>query len=495
MLQEEELDEKATGPRIPSDLLRTAWTTGRLSGMLRNGQKLVRKKWLESKAKQIKTSYLECTRRFGKTTFGLTLLSEDAIKGPNRREIFVAPIGIGLKEYIKKPIAQVYADCPDDLKPDWIAAETKLLFPNNSEIVFRAANLKQATRRRGNAYNNAFIDEARDVDDLEELIEGVIMPTLFDSDGFLMLSSTPAHSTDHPLHSYREASIADQSYISFTIDDAQKIDPEYFPLEKVQRWKENAAKKSPVHWQREYMCQWVRDTNLTIVPEWKADYIQEVPHDEFFKFHHKYFFLDVGVNDATSVLFGYYDFLKAKAVIEDEIWLVDAEVTTQAIVEQSKQKEIDLKYEKMYRRIGDCAAKLTLQDLSSSGLSIGPCKKTDLFSMVSRMRLWVGAGRILVHPRCTKLIACLENGTWNKDHTAFAKSKALRHFDPLAALMYGCIHIDQQTNPIPANFGISEQTHMILPRKIESKTGETLRKAFGLDRPVIRRPTQDWRQR
>jgi hypothetical protein len=483
--------------QITPELIRIAWEQGRLGYRMRNSQKILRSCWLKTRERSRKF-FVEATRRLGKSSWGLMMLAEDAIQTSAHREFFYAPVGNGLLDYIQPIIKDVFEDCPADLKPKFVAKEFKLLFRNDSEILFRAANLGQADRRRGNKANVAFIDEARDITDLKKLIESVVFPSLFDANdgdkdsGYLIISSTAADTTDHPLHEYRERALVEDWLASIDIEDAHKFDPTVFTRSRIDEWK---SETDEISYLREYGCMWVRDGRLVLVPEWKKDFIREVPHSEFFPLLHKYLFLDVGVNDATSVLFAYYDFPNAKLVVEDEIWLTDEEVTTNNIVEMSKQKEKALGYDKMYRRIGDCAAKLTLQDLSSQGLAIGPCQKADLLSMVSKVRMEVNTGRVLVHPRCVKLIACLENGMWNKSHDAFAKSAALRHFDALAALMYGVRHIDITTNPIPADFGAHVTTHFITPEAQLSPNHKVLKAAFNLQKNVgVPSLLTDWKR-
>lgn len=483
-------------PEITPEIINLAWDVGKLSYKLRDSQRVLRQAWLKSKARS-KKFLIEATRRLGKSTFALILLVEDALQNPKHANVFFAPVETGLLDYVDPLIRQVIDDAPQELRPRYNASKFSLTFSNGSQILFRGSNNQQHRYRRGNSINLAVIDEARDVDQLSQLIESVVLPSLFSSDGFLILSSTPADSQDHDLWTYREDARVNNWMISLTINDARQYDPKDFPPERIAQFKKETT--DPIAWQREYECRWVRDASLTVVPEWDSKkFVGVYEHDKYFEWLHKYLALDVGVNDATSVLLGWYHFPDAKLFIEDEVWLVDGDVTTQRIIEESKKKEAALGYTKMYRRVGDCAAKLTLQDLSKNGLPILPSQKADLLSMVSTLRLWVQNGRILIHPRCKMLIGCLENGIWNKDKTDFGKSKTFRHFDALAALMYLIRHVDVSTNPVPANFGLDMQTRMFdpfkemnQPKKVQPVAVTPMRKSIRMNGNSFN-PMADW---
>jgi hypothetical protein len=462
---------------LTEDETRLAWETGTLGYRLRNVQKKVRQVWLKAAPAFLKF-YIECTRRFGKSTFGLIWLSEDCIKNPGSVSAFFAPVKEGLRDYILPIIEKTFADCPDDLKPNLDSSLT-LTFPNGSKIIFRGSNNQQHRTKRGNAFRRVFVDEGRDVDDLDNLIDSVVIPSLFSTMGRLMISSTPADSEDHPLHAVKQAAEREGWYFHCTIYDAHRYDPEDFPLERIEAWKKETTDK--VAWEREYMALWVKDPTKTVVPEWDDAYIQTVPRDEFFPFYHKYDALDSGVTDKTAGLLAYYDFHRAKLIVEDEFTLQDAEVRTDKIATLFKDKETALAYqtlhdrqnpkyrelavnEKVYRRVADNNNLILVNDLNSlHSLDFFPTRKDELVAMINMTREWVKDGRIIVAPGCKELIGCLKNALWDKKREKLAKSKVYGHFDALMALVYLVRNVDTGTNPIPKFFGKSWATHAGVP--------------------------------
>lgn len=456
---------------------RIAWTQGKLVYKLRNIQQIIREHWLKASEKHLKY-VLDCTRRLGKSTFLLLLETEFCLRYPRTRAGFYAPVKEGLKDYIEPIVEDVFNDCPEDLRPKLDSSMT-LRFKNGSRVIFRGSNMKQYRVKRGNDLHLAAIDEARDVDDLDNLIDSVIIPSLFSGSGRLLISSTPADTDDHPLKAYRDEAERDGCLSHYTIYDAHDKDPDVFPMERIEFFKSET--KDPIAWQREYMAQWVKDPSKAIVAEWEKRYIQHVERDEYFPYYHKYSALDSGVQHKTAGIFAYYDFLKAKLIIEDEFTLQGSEVRTDRIAQLIKQKEYDLGYqllhdrkddkykalqiqEKVYRRIADNNNKILINDLNSiHGLDFIPTSKDELPAMINKLRLWVKDGRIIVSPRCSEIAGCLENAIWNKNKDDMEVSKVYGHFDALAALIYMVRNIDTVSNPIPKYFNKSWATHAIPP--------------------------------
>jgi len=114
----------------------------------------------------------------------------------------------------------------------------------------------------------------------------------------------------------------------------------------------------------------------------------------------------------------------------------------------------------VYRRVADNNNLLLLQDLGSlHGLHFNATDKSSLDAMVNEMRMFVGAGRLIVSPKCTMLLGCLKYGIFDDKRRAFARSTLYKHFDHLAALMYMIRNLDQATNPVPNTYGMALGTH------------------------------------
>ena len=75
--------------------------------------------------------------------------------------------------------------------------------------------------------------------------------------------------------------------------------------------------------------------------------------------------------------------------------------------------------------------------------------KQDWAASIAATRLRFTKNKIVIHPRCTHLIATLISARFNKQRTDFARVEGIGHCDSLAALMYWNRSIDRVTNPFP----------------------------------------------
>jgi hypothetical protein len=497
-----------TSPLSP-DETRIAWQIGELGYKLRNHQKKTRLECLKIHQTSVKW-YLEANRRYGKSTEFLVMLTEDAIKNPGAEYGFFAPVKEGLGDYIgdfdkpDTPIGQVFSDCPLDLRPT-LDATLSLLFPNGAKILFRGSNNKQHRVRRGKTYRKVAIDECRDVDELQTLIDSVIIPSLFSVDGRLMMGSTPADTDDHDLKAYRDEAELNGWLSYANIYDCARYDTLDFPAARIAQWK--AETKDPIAWLREYETKWVKDPSKAMIPEWDDKYaIAAAPRDEFFAFYHKYDGLDSGVTDKTAGILGYYDFKTAKLYIEAEFTLQDSAVRTDEIARRFKTLEKTLGYqawhdkdktrhfpqnEKVYRRVADNNNLILVNDLNALyDLDFIPTRKDEFAAMINTVREWIQNGRINVLTSCPELLGCLRNAIWDKKREKLAKSKVFGHFDALMALVYLVRNVDAQTNPIPAHFNKSWATHGGVPMNanVPQTGGDRLAAVFNVktDRDVAR---------
>ena len=91
--------------------------------------------------------------------------------------------------------------------------------------------------------------------------------------------------------------------------------------------------------------------------------------------------------------------------------------------------------------------------------------RRPLMSMVNKIRVWMGEGRILVDPKCKELIGCLESGIWDNHREGFEESEVYGHYDALAALIYMLQVVDEKTNPTPMLFGKNPENTYIFPKE------------------------------
>jgi len=433
------------------------WETGDLFFRRRRTQLMLKAAWEKSKIFS-KKFYVETTRRFGKSTELLQLMDEECRKNPGKRCAFFAPVKDALLDYIKPIIDELYRDCPDHLRPAFNDQRFLLSYSNGASIIFRGSNNQQHRARRGQEFHLAGIDEARDVQDLAELIDSVVFPSLFESDGFLIISSTPADTRSHELFKYRQLAQLGGWFFQMKMSEAAKIEPEVYTPEKVERWKAEicAGPDGEDRYNREFECAWIVNKSRQVIPEWRTDYEKDTPHDPYYSFYKHYIFLDWGYTDFTAVGFGTHLFRAARLQVESELTFsgVDARSDKIALAINREAQSLWGKDWETERQIAGGADPLMTQEINKyDKMSFTPVQKSDsLDAMIQQFRGNVQMGRIHVDPKCAFTTHCLQNAVWTEKRDKLDQDVFARHFDHLMALVYGDRMIDYNLNPIPADF-------------------------------------------
>lgn len=398
---------------------------------------------------------VHCSRRLGKTYLLCVISAMKAYSKSDAQVRYAAFTQKALRKMILPIFKELFNKLPKKIRPEFNVQEGAYRFQNGSQIHLAGVNNGQSDNLRGTSADLALIDEAAFVDDLTYLTESVLMPQLLTvpHSKLIMASSSPL-SPAHEFVEYINQAKVNNFYASYSIHDAG------YDEELVHEFCVEAGGANSTTWKREYLNAVITDETMAIIPEWNTEYVKNVGHDKFFNFYHKYCAGDWGVRDKTAILWAYYDFKQAKLIVEHEFTCSGQDSTTRNIAENIKSIESTIGYGKLYMRPADNNNLILLQDLSNEfGIYFSPTTKDTLPAMVNEVRLWVQSGRLIVNPRCKELISCLEFGIFeNSKREQFGRSKALGHYDALAALVYLIRNIDQSTNPIPQTHGYTQQT-------------------------------------
>ena len=482
--------EPVQAPKLDPRLVEMAWKTGTLAWKLRNYQLPVYDAfwgWIHDP--DCLSGCANISRQFGKSYSMNLVVDEFCRRVPRAQVRFAAPSGLMLRNITLPIMRQLLADCPKDLRPRWRRNDHFWEYPNGSEFHIAGANEGHADDLRGSASHLSGVDEAGFVDDLKYLIDGVLMPQTLTTGGTLLVSSTPPESPVHPYVEYATDCKDRGHYIHRDIHATNQ------PKHVIDQYAKQAGGYASTTWKREYLAQFVVDESLAIIPEWDNKYVEAVERCGLWRFWHKYEAMDLGVRDLTVCLFGYYDFRKARLVIEDELVINGPQLTTKLLAEKIREKEKALwpqpngEAPSIYRRVSDNNNPLLMNDLAAlHSLPFFGTSKDELTAMVNKVRLWAKAGRVIVHPRCTNLIDCLRAGVWKSAaHIGrdFGRGGArLGHFDAMAALTYAVRNCDEHSNPIPATYGWNLDPHKtFIPEKMfdtSSDVAKVLRERFGV---------------
>lgn len=392
---------------------------------------------------------------------------------------FVAPVETALEEYIQQVSAPLLKTCPQDLRPIW-KSSGQFYFPNhNSTIHFAGSNSKSYNKLRGYRFDDADVDEAGYIDDLKELVEGVLTPAVFDSNGFLRLSSSAPEEPNHPFDDYWAKALIDGYGVEFNIHDAG------YPKEQVNEWVEEMGGWDAPMVQREFLCRSVVDPERRVVPEWKKQFINLFGRDPYYKFYHHYIGIDWGYKDFTAVVFATYNFRKARLEVDGELTFSGTQVRADLIYEAIKLKTKKMWGDaEVYRMVSDSADPILINEINKfPEMIFSPVKKAHtLEAMFNEFRIMVSQEKIYVNPQCVKLISDLEAGVWDKNRKALNRDPYNHHFDHLMALVYLTRMLDMSTNPIPRDFMIDNVRVIELDfdrKRANTGSGQALQSVFG----------------
>lgn len=449
-----------------------SWYRGNLTWKLHKAQKALESTFNDSKNQLFVGN---CSRQLGKSFWAVCKAVSTAIKTHKAQIRYGAAFQTDLVDFIIPAFDKVMEDCPASIKGKYKSQGSCYVFPNGSKI--RLVGLdKNPNGLRGNTLDLIILDECGFVSNLDYIYKSILIPaTTHRPNAKIVLISTPPSTPAHAYMDYVQKAELEGGYAMFTVYSNPMINEA-----TIQRlMKESGGEKSTT-WRREYLCEFVTDTDLAIIPEWDDKYVQDIPKDEFNKYYHKYVGMDLGIKDFTAVIFGYYDFKQATLFIEDELVLNGPTLNTEILKTAIAAKETNLwQDQKPYKRISDNNNLMLLQDLGSiHGMYFIPTNKESLEAMVNEVRLMVQNGRIIINPRCKLTAGSIKYGVFDRKRTIFARSTTYGHFDCLAALIYLVRNIDKYTNPIPANHNTSIFTHYTPPQVDSSH--EQLKKIFNL---------------
>ncbi len=419
------------------------WRRGNLSYLWHEGQKLIN---LAFTTALHQLFVCNVSRQFGKSYWAICIALMKAMSGRNLQIRYGTAFHKDLLTFIIPAFTKILSHCPAHLRPKYLRSGSKFVFPNGSEIHLVGLD-QNPDSLRGNTLDLIIIDEAAFVDKLEYLYESVIIPaTTHRPDCRIIMISTPPRSPTHVFVDFCLRAQRDGGYVVLNIYQNPML-----TQATINRLMKESGGEDSTTWKREYLCQFVADAALVIIPEWSDANISAAQEDPLVIHYQRYVGMDLGTVDLTAAVFGYYDFMNATLYLEDELSMSGPQMTTDKLAAVLKDKEKELwKGAKVFRRVADNNNPLLLNDLHLlHQLHFNPTSKDNLHAMINDLRVAVRAGRIKIHPRCQMTIQCLKHGIWNEKRTEFARSKALFHLDHLAALMYLWRNVDVVTNPIP----------------------------------------------
>lgn len=457
-----DLMERMEEDPLVSDMVHNLFRRGDLKFLLHDAQLKIRNSVYSSNEKEI---LVLCSRQFGKSFLILCVAIEYCVQNPGTIVRIFSNTETQVLDIINDNLRIIEQLAPPGFinrkKSDkrWFIGGTGTNSDDPSKLSqIRIGPLARAHvdgKRGGNA-SLIILEEGgfTNSEDYKSAIGSVIGPQLLRSRGKLVHVTTASEDPDHYVHSIVAPKCAvNNSLYNFTIYDNPQLTPD-----QIEEAKNRCV--SEEQWRREYMCEVVRSTTSTIVPEFIPDIIKEF---ELPKYAHYGVSIDFGGTvDKHALLLYYYDFEQAKIRFFNERFLpknsstqeiIDAALSMEATIQQSNITSLS--------RIADAPGQVRV-DLSRLNFSVRMPDKGpgSLEAGINNLRLLVGNLQVEIHPRCKHLIAVLTYGRYTENRKDFVRTETLGHCDMLMAAVYAVRHINK-SNPFPQNYGVSKHSHYI----------------------------------
>ncbi|TGM95035.1 hypothetical protein EHR02_00080 [Leptospira levettii] len=463
-----------------AQILKELWKRGNLKYKIREYQ-LPLFNSLHTEEARHSSRVILCSRRWGKTYSIITYIVEECIKNEKFIARIVAPNLKQLRKILKPIFNKILKDCPSELIPKFNVQDQAYTFPNNSEIHLYGSDNNSHESIRGTTSNLILLDEAGYIDQLDYVLSSIIMPSTFDTNGQVIISSTRSKDITHFFEQLVDNAEADgtlQIYDIHTSDYSESV---------ILRYRDEAEKLEIGSWEREYLCKRIIDQKRHIIPEFnEALHVRSRVKDEFDSYHSRYVFADLGFRDLTFFLFATYVFSEARLYIENE-WVSqneDNSLTTDIIANNVKTIERDTFGGVLpLLRVGDNDNPLLFNDLTvKHSYPIFSVHKQSKEAMINQLKVMFAQNRIAIDPKCKVLITTLKSALWNNNRSDFERNKIIGHADGISALTYGVISIDYNRNPVPF---VQTLTPTQIPNPLattnyqnDESRFEALRKAF-----------------
>lgn len=426
---------------------------------------------------------IACSRGLGKSFFLLVMAFEQALKQPNSLIKYAAPIGKDLSTIVQDNYRKIMEDCPPSIAKgiSWKQQEKKIVFANGSEIHMSGVEKGNYEKLRGASADLCIIDEAGFCDKLDYIVKSVMLPMITRGKGNvrdkrIVMASTPSKSNDHDFIQYMRDYQFKGKLVKYTIDDNPLIDDQAKNSGYTDREQfidqviasQYVDGKNSTAYRREYLCEIMSEDSDAVVPEMSnKDLVSNIVKHWVDPSHYDaYVSMDIGFTDLTAVLFAYYDFQAAKLIIKDELELSGKTMLTDNLALEIAMKESKNFIHtttgmsiKPFLRVADNNNPILLQDLAvKHGLMFRPTDKDNKEAALNNMRMLLKSGKIVIDPKCKKLIAHLTGAIWNKARSSFARSPDSGHYDFVDSLIYLCRNVNFSKNPFPGD-GIQGHYH------------------------------------
>lgn len=394
-------------------------------------------------------------RGLGKTFDALDMCVEACLQKPNQQIAFVTKTKKQARRNTKTSMATILEDCPRWQRPTYNKSDYEYRFRNGSTLILIGVDSERFEDLRGASFDGVVVDEAQDIDQLNEVVRVVLDPAVLRVNGWMLIQGTVPEEDTHEFVEFIHEALAAGRLIIKTILEC----PRYTP-EQIAKFRSRAGGEDSPIWKREYMCELFYSSTLLVVPEmtrelaFGKDGKPGIVREWQVPLHYdRLTTLDPGQRDLDALLFGLWDFQTQVLVIKGERTMKGK--NTSVLASTVKQAELEIWKDQSgnngrLQRYSDTELRL-VQDLETEHkLKFNLTAKDNKKAQIASLRVALQNCRIIIDPSCKVLIRTLFGARWNKAHTEFSREDPIiGHADLLDALLYMWRNLRKNSNPFP----------------------------------------------
>jgi hypothetical protein len=452
------------------ELRRELWRRGEVVSLLCRGD-AEQEGWVRRVQTTNEPNVWLVGRQRGKSFAALALACETCVRGAGSIVRYAMLTGKSARAAIVPTLALILADCPDELRPKVSEEHGVVQWRNGSTITWAGTDNEQFDRLRGPRAHLVILDESAFYADLER-VEAALLPQLTTTNGKVLYLSTPPETPAHPFLQRYQAARANGVGVHATIHSNPRLGPAGvqavvhreasrlgYTDEEVQR---------STYWRREYLAEVVAEESRAALPSWdeaaQRECVLETPRPPHFD---AYVSFDWGWQpDPSFGIWGWHDVASSRIVVEEECeWRAK---TLSEIAADAKAIELrlygadrfdgtllgakdflertvpdvwlskcisDKAPRQPYLRVGDNDVQLLAEMSGPHGYAIMPTDKADKHLQVDNLNMLIRQRRLIVHPRCKRLLAQMSGTLWNKARTEWERT-SLDHGEGVDCLVY-----------------------------------------------------------
>lgn len=424
------------------------WYKGDLRFLLHDAQKIIYDDFYNRNTER--ETVLLCARRFGKSFLGLILCLEYAIRNPRVIVRFIPPEIKQAYGIVTPSMGKLEQLWPHGLI-QYVASERSWKIGRGSWLYLGGFD-SQKDASRGSEASFIVCDEAgfTNPDQYNYILKSVLKPQMLTTRGKMLILSTPSKYPDHPFMTDTVALAKHTGKLhKYTIYDNPMLN-----AEQIAEAKADCGGEDTEDWKREYLCEVIRSTTITVLPKWDGSLVQEFePHP----YSYRAIVGDFGgVIDKTVIHAISYHYMGPSSGVVQFIDERVYEPNTSTIEIVAGIKELHEKWIKTGKAERqdevcylDCPGQLQVDLNNQHGLNVRIPLKDDFHAGINLINIFINQHRIAVHPRCSFTAMSFESARFNDRRTDYVRNAVLGHCDAIASAIYGIRMIDKTRNGNP----------------------------------------------